>query len=473
MKVKIRISDFILNLIISILILSMLTLTVLYAIENTTERDSDSKVFDNLWITQDSEDSAFSVFDISYCTPKLIAYKQPGNDPVATYFDSALTSTLYSVLSDAILDIFGSDSVCVSAEVDYPVAAKEVLESDSYILFEYNSDLPYPYIYALTSAQSSVDTSMCAQGLPVNISKIVLLLSQNENGKTIYSCYGFDSKYNAYKFMHSDNSPYNLQQADKIYIDAYADSLDTVSFLSESKSDNESLLSLEIIHGAFDYSPLVESSDIGMLKLDTEQSAATFLELFEINPEKINTYTDRDGSTVFIGTDERLSVSSGKIIEYTAENSPIPLKQILGYIPGQSNSFSLFDMLKATNIFISDIRSLYPELIGKSADIKLTGIYKTSEDEDDIAKPVFEYSYFYNGIKIDTDPAFRFVFDASGICKLNINISGFSPEGEKSVTLSKETVYKRLINTLDNVNITYPVYAVNDFGIYHIKWAAR
>ncbi|MBE6606474.1 MAG: hypothetical protein E7635_05515 [Ruminococcaceae bacterium] len=471
MNLKKRISDVILNLIITVLILSMLTLTVLFAVRSISQGEDNNRTFDKLWIVQDVEETAFSVFDISFCTPELIVYKQPGETPRASVYDSALTATLYSVLSDAVLDVFSSQSVCISKGIDYTSAVNEVLSADSFILFEYSNALPYPYIYALTSAQSSADISMCAQGSGESILTLVLLLSKNESSETVYRCYGFDDQNNAYSFEKKDRTLYKLQASDKIYIDAYSYSLQTIDFISKDGNTFKTP-SLDIANPSFSYFPLDVSADINMLKLNSEDSAQAFFKLFEINPEKVNAYVEKDGSTVFIKPGERLSVSSDNTIEYTSETGSIPMKKILGYVPGQSGSFTLFDMLKATNVFISKVRTSYPELMGKGADIRLTGVYKSVQDNSDLIKPVFEYSYFYNGIRVDTKPAFYFVFNSEGICELKINISGFVPVSGKSVALPKITVYNRLKNSLESTTLLRPVYSKDKTGLYHIKWAS-
>ncbi len=471
MNLRKRISDAILNLIITILILSMLTLTVLFAVKSIAQNEDNSRTFDKLWIVQDVEETAFSVFDISFCTPEIIVYKQPGEAPRGSSFDSALTSTLYSVLSDSVSDIFSSQSVCISEGIDYLSAVNEILSADSFILFEYSAALPYPYIYALSSSQSSVDLSMCAQGNAENILTLALLLSKNEKSETVYTCYGFDDTDNAYKFELKDKSLYKLRAADKIYIDAYADSLEIVEFISK-KGGISKAASLDIAYPSFSYSPLEESTDINILKLNAEDTAQSFFKLFEINPEKVNAYVEKDGSTVFIKTGERLSVSTDNTIEYTSDNGSIPMKKVLGYVPGKSSSFSLFDMLKATNVFISKMRSSYPELMENGADIKLTGVYKANSDNDESIRPVFEYSYFYNGIRINTDPAFYFVFNNEGICELKINISAFNPGVEKRVALPKITVYKNLKDHIADTSLLRPVYAKVKNGLYLIKWGS-
>ena len=468
MKVKKKISDILLNIVICILTLSMLTMTVLYAKQKATQNNSDTQTFDNLWIVNDFEESAFSLFDISYSVPTLIAYKETGKAAGATVFDSGLTSALYSALSDSIVDIFGQNSVCISENVQYADAVNELLSADSYILFEYSCALPFPYLYALCSAQSNVDISMCAGGEVADISRLALILSQGENGETYYTCYGFDFKNNACRFEHVDNSPYILQASDKIYIDAYSESFERIDLVKTG--DDEP--SVQMLYGSFGYSLLDETSDISMLRLGDEQSTTAFLKHFEINPEKANRYTDADGTTVFISTDERLAVTSGKIIEYTCEKGGIPIKKVLGYTPGKKSSFSLFDMLKATNIFISEIRLPYPQLMGKSADIKLSAIYKTQAEGDaQASKAVFEYSYFYNGVKIDTAPAFYFEFSANTIQKIQINISGFSTSSEKNVLLPKATAYNRISQELGTFKRISPLYSPDDTQLYNIKWA--
>lgn len=474
---KKKISDIILNVIIAVLTFSMLALLLLYAARSATVKSADSEVFDKLWIVQDYEDTAFASFTDSLCTPELIAYKQPEKNTGVSVANEELTSTVYAVLSDMVIDVFGAGSVCISEGVEYNSAVRKVTDSDSFIFFEYSADIPFPYIYAFSSAQSSVDMSMCANGV-VYISKIAFLLEENENGIADYVCFAFDSDKNAYRFEHADGSPYTLQTSDKIHLDAYYESFDDAEFLTNTDIDSPNSDSLELIYGTLSYSSIQASSSVSFLALDNSDASATFLELFELNPEKLNSYVERDGTTVFIGTDERLTVSPDKTVEFTSADEAIPLNKILGYTPSSKGSYTLFDMLKATDLMINRFRAAYPEFIGKSAQIKLTGVYK---NESTGGNPVFEYSYFYNDVRIDTGLAFRFVFNSDGICELTINLTGFTVMSEKRVTLSKKTAFNRILLKLTDISepqaeekrahAVRPLYTDSGEGLYKIVWA--
>ncbi|MBQ7821796.1 MAG: hypothetical protein IJ391_05890 [Clostridia bacterium] len=459
--------DLILNLIIAVLTLTMLVLMLMYAAQRAAGHQNDTEVFEKLWIVQDYDGTAFTVFDSSLCTPELIAYKQSGMPAGVIHSDEELMSTLYSVLSDVILDVFGSESMCISENIDYETAVSMLTIADSYLMLEYSADIPFPYIYALTSGESSVDTQMCASGKAVYISKLALLLSEDENKNIIYSALAFDSDHGAYSFERTDSKPYTLPSSDVVHLDAYSSSFEKAEFYSDKHG--ASAPSTELIYSSASYSPLQASSGMEFLGLDNDLTRAAFLELFELNPEKLNSFVERDGTTVFIGTDERLTVSPDNTVEFSSPAEPIPLNKILGYTPSKKSSYSLFDMLKATDMLISRFRTAYPEHIGKSASIKLTGVYK---DEASGGNPVFEYSYFYDGMRIDAPSAFRFVFTADGICKLTLNTTGFTVMSEKRVTLSKETALERLSLKLSGEIKVRPIYILSDERIYSLEWAA-
>lgn len=457
------IGNTLLTVLIILLTVSMLTLTVLYA-ANNVETSKSTESFDKLWIVQDYEETAFSVFDSSLCTPELIAYKQEGAGAGAIVSDEEFSSTIYSILSDVILDVFGSESICVSRDVDPEITASELASASSYIYFEYGADIPYPCIYALSSNENTVEMSMCATGDVAYISKLGLILRNDADGNTNYSCVAFDSQKNAYRFKHADDSPYILESSDLIHLDAYSHEFEPATLiLSEADAG-----SLELVFGEISYLPIRASIGTDFLGLEDSKTSASFLELFEINPEKMNSYTERDGTAVFIGTDERLTVSSDNMVRFTCSEGSLPLKRILGYTPSGKSAFSLFDMLKAADIMIERFRLAYPEYIGKSAQIKLTGVYKDTELD---GAPVLEFSYFYNGMLIDTPTAFRFVFDSDGITEMSINLTGFTVMADKRVTLSKKTVYERVSeNTGEHVRVR-PLYNNSGNGLYLIDWA--
>ncbi len=463
---KRKIGNIILNLIITALVISMLSLMLLYTESRTAANSSDKEPFDKLWIVGDYDDTSFSVFNSSLCTPELIAYKQEGSEAGALIADEEMISTLYSVLSDTVLDVFGEKSVCVSQDVDYISAVRELISAQSYILYEYSADIPFPYIYALASKQSTVDTSTRASGRSVYISRLALILSKADDGSTIYSALAFDSRGNAFRFKREDDLPYVLPSSDMIHLDAYSTSFDKAEFVANLKEDN--MLSAELIHSSISYSPLQKIQSTSFLGLNDEAMSAEFILLFELNPEKLNSYVERDGTTVFIGTDERITVSPDNMIRYSSSNEYMPLNKILGYTPGKKGSYTLFDMLKATDILINRFCSAYPSHIGKNASIKLTGVYRDSVSDC----PVFEYSYFYNGIRIDLPCAFRFSFTADGIKELTVNAVGFTMLSDKQVTLSKNTVFNRVSSKLDGNISLRPVYTPDKNGIFYVDWAA-
>ena len=459
--------DLILNLIIALLAFSMIVLLLTYAGRRADRGSSESNVFDKLWIIGDYDDSAFSALNASLCTPELIAYKQPGSQPGALYADEEALATVYSVLSDTVLDVFGADSICISDNVDAKALANELIGAQSYILYEYSADIPFPYIYALATGESSVDVSSRADGKAAYISRLALILNEGEDNSVYYSPIAFDSNGSAYRFEKKDKSPYILPGSDIIHLYAYASSFEKVRFYASAQDGS---LSTEIIHPAISYAPLSASRSSAFLELDNDLTKAAFLELFELNPEKLNSFEERDGTTVFIGTDERLSVSTDGVIEFEASNEPMALNTVLGYTPGKNNSYSLFDMLKATDLIISRFRSAYPEYIGKNASIKLTGVYRDEGEYKDC--PIFEYSYFYESMRIDAEPAFRFVFTSNGISAIRINSLGFSPLTEKRSTLSKDTVFDRIaLRFSDDIRVR-PIYTLSETEIYELEWAA-
>ncbi|MBO7148474.1 MAG: hypothetical protein J6V93_01320 [Clostridia bacterium] len=459
--------DLILNLIIALLAFSMIVLLLTYAGRKADRESSESNVFDKLWIIGDYDESAFSALNASLCTPELIAYKQPGSQPGALYADEETISTVYSVLSDTVLDVFGADSVCISDNIDAKALANELANAQSYILYEYSADIPFPYIYALATGESSVDVSSRADGKAAYISKLALILSEGEDNSVYYSPVAFDSNGGAYRFEKKDKTPYVLPGSDIIHLYAYASSFERVKFYANTQNGS---LSTEIIHPGITYAPLSASPSSAFLELDNDIIKTAFLELFELNPEKLNSFVERDGTTVFIGTAERLSVAPDGIIEFESNNEPMPLNSILGYTPGKNNSYTLFDMLKATDLLISRFRSAYPEYIGKNASIKLTGVYKGDGEYTD--SPIFEYSYFYEGMRIDTEPAFRFVFTSTGVSAIRINSLGFAPLAQRRSTLSKSTVFDRIaLRFSDDISVR-PIYTLSENGVYELEWAA-
>lgn len=448
------------DMLIVILTISMLFLAYLYAAKSVTPIKNNSSEFDKLWIVDDGDGIAFTAFDTNLCTPLSIAYKASDKDAGILIGDADLTLTLYAVLSDVVLDIFGNTSVCTKAE-DTATAINEILASDSYLYIEYANDLPFPFIYALSSGKSSVDKTQVASGESAYVSRLFMLLETNDKGECLYKTYALDRDGNAFSFVRSDKKDYILNNADKVHLDAYSDVFINASLSRDTASDAP-----DIMYGSILYSQVIANKEIYYTGLDTESGKASFLDIFEMNSEKTGSYIDVDGNTVFIGSDVRLSVSTNGNISYTSESEPILLKELLGYSPVSKGEYSMFDMLKATNIFIERITSSHPTLSSSESDIKLSAVYK-----NDDGMPVFEYGYYLEGIRINTKSAFSFTFDANGIRYLDINLCRFNTTGENLATLPKSTASMRTAE-LGRESIIIPVYSESTPGIYDIAWMA-
>lgn len=448
------------DMLIVLLTVSMLFLAYLYAAKNVTSSKDDSSDFDRLWIVDDGDGRAFKVFDTSLCTPMSIAYKDAGKDAGILIGDGDLTLTLYAVLSDLVLDVFGNTSICTKAE-NTTAVTDEILASDSYLYIEYANDLPFPFIYALSSGKSSVDRTQVASGENAYLSRLFMLLKTDTEGKCTYKTYAFDRVGNAYSFTRADRKDYVLNNADKVHLDAYSDVFINAELSRDTASD-----AADITYGSILYSQVTCDTEISYPGFSTENGKASFLDIFEMNSEKAGSYIDVDGNTVFIGSDVRLSVSASGNISYTSESEPIFLKELLGYSPVSKGEYSMFDMLKATNIFVERIVSAYPTLSSSEADIKLSSVYKNES-----GMPVFEYAYYFEGIRINTDTAFSFTFDTNGIRYLDINLCRFNTVGEKQATLPKRVVSKRTAK-LGRENLILPTYNESNEGIYDIAWIA-
>ncbi len=438
------------------LTLSMLLLSFLFASKNVNIREADEALFDELWIINESDNRAFTIFNTELCTPDIIAYKQPGKTAGALVYNSDLALTLYAVLSDVILDVFGAQSVCTQIQ-DVDEAKMRIENADSYLYIEYASDIPFAYIYALSSGKSAQDTTQVAKGSNAYISKLFLNINNNSNSTT-YECLAFDSQNNIYSFT-SENG-YVLRNADKVHLEAYADILGD-AYITFNDTP-------ELNYPAFEYSLLKDSTNISTITSENKSASAGLIELFGMNFEKTGSYTDGYGTRVFIGSSSRITVTQSGNLSFTGDREPILLTELLGYKPSSKGSYSMFDMLKATNIFIDEFKSKCTNFSGGDAEIKISAVYKNASS----GYPVFEYSYFFNGIMIDTDKAFVFEFDNDGIKRLDIKLLKLEELPQRATAISKKHVYSRIENTDGEL---FPIYTITDEAnsFYEIAWAIR
>ena len=453
---KKRLSGIMLDILIILLSISMLNLVFMHATRSISDASDKQPIFDDLWIIQGDSNSSFTTFDSSMCLPDIIAYKQSGQVPYAIMGNSELLKTVYSVLSNLITDIFGKESIAIKLDENTASAYNTVVNSDAFIFFSYPSELPYHCIYAFSSGNNAVTYDMCSKTDPFYISDIAFLLEESSNGVT-YKCIAFDRNGNSYEFKNENGNDYVLPASDIAHIDAYSESFKQVKFAASSPTflDKSSYHPIDILYGSIEFSKLSPIFNISDFELKNQSVKKQLLDIFDINPEKINTYTDPNGTTVFIGTDDRLEISFDGRLIFTNANSPIEIKEIIGFSPSKINTYTVFDMLKASNVIINELTDLYPNYFGGAANTKLTAVYKNSDGNS-----VYEYSYYIGGVRIGTTPAFRFVFTSNGLAELTADASSYEQTTEKSATLPKETVYERLnlSNQLSTTTLITPIF---------------
>ncbi len=449
-------SGILLDILIILLSLSMLNLVFMHATRSISDPSDKQPIFDDLWIIQGDNNSSFTAFDSSMCLPDVIAYKPSDIEPCAILGNSELLETVYSVLSNLITDIFGNESVARKIDQNIDSVYDTVVTSDSFVFFSYPAELPYHCIYAFSSGSSAVTYDMCSKTEPFYISDIAFLLEETSKGVT-YRCITFDRSGNAYEFEREDGSNYILPDSDIAHIDAYSESFNQAKFAAASPTffDNLYPRPIDILYGSLEFSKLSPVFSVSDLELKDQSIEKQFLDIFDINPEKINTYSEPNGTTVFIGTDDRLEISFDGQLIFTNVNSPIEIKEIIGFSPSKINTYTVFDMLKASNVIINKLKDLYPNYFGGAVNTKLTAVYKNSDGNS-----VYEYSYYIGGVRINTTPAFRFVFTSNGLIEFTADASSYEQTTEKSATLPKETVYERLSlsNKLSPGSLVTPIF---------------
>ncbi len=455
-----------LDLIIVILSLSMLNLVFMHAARSISSSDN-TQSFSDLWIIQGFDDSILSTFDPSTCLPDIIVYKQPKSPPRAVYNDTELKKTVYSVLSNVITDIFGSESVAKKIEGDINAFYSSVANAESYLFFSYASELPYPCIYAFSTNSNTVSYENCSRSESFYVSDIALILEDSADGLA-YRCIVFDRHRNAYEFSKADNNKYILPGADRAHIEAYAEKFSKVDFVANSEilQNGASPFPLDVLTDGFEYSDISSSFSINALELDDDSALKELLDIFDINVEKINKYSEADGTTVFIGTDDRIEITSNGRFIFTNTNSPVELKDISGFSPSKFSGYTVFDMLKSINVINAKLKQLYPNYFGGSALPKITSVYK-----NDDGRSVFEYSYYIGGVKIGLEPSLTFIFTSKGLTEFSADITSYVQTNEQFATLPKITVYNRLslLSPLHSGASLTPIY-INVDDTYTIRW---
>lgn len=464
---KSKLTGILLDLIIILLCACMLWLVFMHAASAISSPEDGKPRFNDLWIIQGYDSGMLAAFDPSMCLPDAIVYKQPKSSPRAVYNDTELKKTVYGVLSNVITDVFGAQSVANRIDGDVNAFYSTVANADSYLLFDYASELPYHCIYAFSTGSNTVSYESCSHSDSFYVSDIALILD-NEANESTYRCFAFDKSGNAYEFMREDGEKYILPAADRAHIEAYAEKFSKVQLAHNNKDFFDKITpdSLDILYGGFEYSLLSPAFSISGLGLDDQSTVKELLDIFDINIEKINKYNEADGTTVFIGTDDRLEISSDGHINFTNTSSPVDLKEISGFSTGSGDGYNTFDMMKSVNVIIAKLKDIYPNYFGGDASPKLTSVYKDSSGNS-----VFEYSYYINGVRINLTPSLRFVFTSNGLTEFVADITAYEQGAQRFATMPKSTVYNRLslVHPLPSGSTLIPVYVKSD-DMYDISW---
>ncbi len=464
---KNKLTGILLDLIIILLSACMLWLVFMHAARAISSSEDGKPRFNDLWIIQGYDNGMLAEFDSSMCLPDTIVYKQPKSSPRAVYNDTELKKTVYAVLSNVISDIFGAESIANKISGDVEAFYSTVTNADSYLLFAYASELPYPCIYAFSTGSNTVSYESCSRSESFYVSDIALILNDTDDEIT-YKCFVFDKAGNAYEFSREDGDEYILPAADRAHIEAYAEKFSKVQIAlnNESFFDGTTPAPLDILYGGFEYSTLSPVFSISGLGLEDQATVKELLDVFDINIEKVNTYNEADGTTVFIGTDDRLEISSDGRINFTNSSSPVDLKEISGFSSGGGEGYNTFDMMKSVNVIIAKLKDIYPNYFGGDASPKLVSVYKDSS-----GRSVFEYSYYINGVRINLTPSLKFVFASTGLTEFAADITAYEQNAERYATMPKTTVYNRLslIRPLPSGSTVFPVYIKSE-DTYNISW---
>ncbi len=370
--------------------------------------------FNKLWSVQSGAEP--HGIDSSRLLPEFIGYKQASFvTPRGCVGSSGAVGALYDLVKPCLIELFGSDSVCIEL---HPESGRELFESakgkDEFIYIRYHVPVMYQVIYAYGVGELTVSEENVAVGeegaVGAYISELIIV-SENNGGSPITLAYATDSDGNYYEFRPTKYSAESSFYISKLANDDVGITTSDFTFVTDGALvSSEPMISSEL---------LCNDIIVSLTDLSGEEIKNGLLRLLGYNPDKLDAYDDK-GADVYIDSHSRLRLGGGSVsfVTYDATAGAydgvrgLSLDTLLGYTLDKTPTF--FDKLTAADNFIRLLGEISPKLVGGEASLCLGEVYR----EDDLL--IVEYFPTYNNVRIGDEVGLRIVFAENTLCEFEL-----------------------------------------------------
>lgn len=415
-----------------ILFVSMIILSSVYIVRSQYYKFNTNQDIpvDTLLILKQGGTAVPDTFDISFVTPEFIGFNfTKGVNGITCYDD--ITRDVYLSASDYIKYVFGNNYKCEKTD---SIRWKACLTGNNYIYIKYPASLPADVIYAFFNSKNIAYTAGSSNDV-VFIREMFLMF--NYYGEDLYGVYAVtrddDGNVAVFDYNYNNTEPRQYFKIDGIS-SYYGNNLfHSFEFAGNNKSVSNYTLPLNdttvILNKNITTREISVTHRLGEL---WGTSADLILKQFGYNPDKLNPYTDPDGTLVYVENHGVLKIKPDNTINYKAgDNGGIDISDYLSY-GSYNGNYDIFEIIKATGIIIDSIRKTDSKLLGGDAGLRLCGMSYKDECL------TINYSYYIDNIVIlnaDTK-----MFDA---CHFTIKNNKIIEINIKSISISNSS-YKNM-----------------------------
>lgn len=329
----------------------------------------------------------------------------------------------FSALGGHIEGVFGPSGSCRSLGKDEgELLWRGCPSHDNYVYLCFDGDIPDYFIRAFYGT----DTSASCSGDIGLIHELFLIYEKKADGEYTLSATGRSSSGGIYSYV--TGTCYTLEDIVSYYRNSF---FSPCEFACDSLSVNDGEYALPLCDTAIIYSYGRRAESIMFCGAELDGLSDRLIELFDYNPNKLNSYTEAGGVQVCIESHGTLRVGSNGFSYTETSGGGIDLSDILGY---RENSYSMYDYILCCCGIISDIEEQYGDIFGGEGNVRL----KSAVCSDDTV--TIDFIYTYSNCDITSNGK-------------NVKAYGFSVKNGKLVSFEAHTL---CVKRTGNVYAAYP-----------------
>jgi len=365
---------------VTLLFMLMVVLAALYIVstQRLTVKSDEGAPLDSLLVIRDSGTVGY---DSTMVMPASVAFCENGR-MYGCFCDSSVLYDMYAVTSELLTLLLGPMS-SASAVQDGDAFWNECAASDNFIYIKYHTQLPAPVIYAGLRGGTLSSAPEYASGDAFNISELFIMPEDTE--KSAESAEHRDGKVRWYAVVRDENGNTAKYEVGSDY-EADGESFDfTIGRISVFGTGNGVRECGFYFESGEDFGNIKLRSTALMTPHDLALPAITvssglsggmtdgLLRFFDFNPDRLNTYTESDGTTVFVETHGVLRFGADELSYHSSGGiGGIELASLLGY-ESYSGTYNVYELISAAGELFRRVKS-HDVSIGGIAAAQLTDV---------------------------------------------------------------------------------------------------